>query len=469
MKALNGTVSREISEPEEKGWSGFSFDRFNSGRMDPQWFQKGINPPTHDEAMTHAAVASCVTILSQDVARLRIEHYSKNKDGSREILASAVAAVLRRPNHYQTRSDFFLNLMSSVLLTGNAYAIAERNAQGTVIALHPRASSEVMPWVVPDTGEIMYSIMKTDLDTMSVLNHPEAMVPARNVLHIKVYAPAHPLIGVTPLTGCQYAVPQGIAIQRDSTSFFSRMSRPSGVLTTPNKMGAENAQRLKKMWESGLSDNFAGKTAILDNGLEWKPLTMTAADSQLIEQYNMTVQDIAMVYRVPLYMLGDLTKATFNNVEALQKAFQAGPLGFYTEHIEAALDKFFGFAPKEYVEFDMERGIIRTEFETRMNALTKGIQGGLMTINEGRALENRKPVEGGDQTFLQRQNWPIDKLGDDADSGDNGDGPVPAVASDTAPKPKTNQANSGKKTFAGVIDKFMISRSNPNTQAVMRP
>ena len=398
-------------ETVSKGWTNWS----SGSRTDPQWFQKGVSPPSQAEAMTHAAVASCVTILSQEVARLRIEHYRSEKDLSRTRLSSSIARLLRTPNPYQTRSDFFLNLMRDLLLSGNCYAIAERNELGTIVAIHPRNNNQVQPWVVPETGEIFYSVMKIDLDRNWDSEQLEKMVPARNVLHIRLDTPGHPLIGVTPLTGCQYAVPQGIAIQRDSTSFFTRMSRPSGVLQTPNKMGAEAALRLKKMWEEGLSDNFAGKTAILDNGLVWKPLTLTAADTQLIDQYHMTVNDIAMVYRVPLYMLGDLTKATFSNVEALQKAFQAGSLGFFTEHIEASLDKFFGLSPKEYIEFDMERGIIRTEFETRMNGLTKGVQGGLMTINEARAAENRAPVEGGDQTFLQRQNWPIDMLGEDAE------------------------------------------------------
>jgi len=428
---LPWTRDKAAPPVEEKGWSGFSFGRSSSPRQDPNWFQMGVNPPVQAEAMTHAAVAACITILSQEVARLRIEHYKTEKDKSRTILSTSIAAVLRRPNQYQTRSDFFLNLMRDLLLSGNAYAIAERSAAGVITAMHPRNSNEVQPWVVPETGEIFYSITKIDLDKASFLDHAESMIPARNMLHIKLDTPGHPLIGVTPLTGCQYAVPQGIAIQRDSTSFFSRMSRPSGVLKSPNKIGGASALRLKKMWEDGLSDNFAGKTAILDNGLEWQQLTLTAADSQLIEQYNMTIHDIAMVYRVPLYMLGDLTKATFNNVEALQKAFQAGSLGFYTEHIEAALDVFFDLNTKQYLEFDMERGIVKTEFETRMTALTKGVQGGLMTINEGRAYENRPPVIGGDQTFLQRQNWPIDKLGDDADPAA---GAVPAPAAATPKK-----------------------------------
>jgi len=400
---------------EQKAW--LNFGGGFQDRFDPQFFQKGGSIPTNSEAKAHAAVYACVAILSQEVARLRIKIFQTQDDSSRrELPSSAASLVLRRPNHYQTRSDFFQYMMDNLLLSGNAYAYAERSESGRIIKLHPRPSSSVMPWVVPGTGDIFYSVLKQDLDNKLVQKFPEQfLIPARDILHIKIGANAHPLIGETPLTGLQYAIPQGIAIQRDSTSFFSRMSRPSGVLVTPNELDASAAERLKKSWESGMSDNFQGRTAVLDNGMTWQPLTMTAADSELISQYKMTVEDIAMVYRIPLYMLGDLTKATYKNVESMQKGFQAGSLGFYTEHIEASIDQFFDLDGKTYSEFDMERGIVRTEFESRMSGLTKAIQGGVMTINEARKTESRGPVEGGDSTFLQRQNWPIDMLGADAE------------------------------------------------------
>lgn len=405
---------KETPIGERKGW--LNFNGSFRDRFDPQFFQKGGTIPTYNEAKAHAAVYACVGILSQEVARLRLRAWRNEKDGSRtEMPSSAAALVMRRPNHYQTRSDFFQYMMDNLLLSGNAYAYAERSETGRILKLHPRPSNEVMPWTVPGSGEIFYSILKRDLDMELVQKFPEKfLVPQRDILHIKIGANRHPLMGETPLTGLQYAIPQGIAIQRDSTSFFSRMSRPSGVLTTPKRLGPEAAERLKKQWESGMADNFQGRTAVLDNEMTWQPLTMTAADSELIKQYKMTVEDVAMVYRIPLYMLGDLTKATYQNVESMQKGFQAGSLGFYTEHIEASLDQFFDLDPNTYAEFDMERGIVRTEFESRMGGLTKAVQGGILTINEARSSESRGPVDGGDSTFLQRQNWPIDMLGADA-------------------------------------------------------
>lgn len=405
------------SKPEtlqQRGFSALSFGLFGN-RDDPQWFQKGGGIPSMDEARSHAAVYSCVNILSQEIGKLRIRVYREEKDGSRTPLDSGqVSTVLQKPNQYQTRSDFFLNMMSNLLYNGNAYAVAERDTNGRIIGLHPRPVNTTEPWIIPETGEIFYSMIKIDLDDALFQKAPENfLVPARDMLHLKLDTPGHPLVGVTPLTGCYYAVNQGINIQQNSTSFFKNMSRPSGILTTPNKLGDATAARLKESFGSRNSTENAGKVPVLDNGLTWESMTLSAADSQMIEQYNMSVSDIAMVYRVPLYMLGDLTKTTYTNVEQMQKGFQAGSLGFYTEHIEAALDGFFRLPANQFIEFDLDHATIRTEFKNRMEGFSRAITGGVMKINEARRKEGLSPVEGGDEIYLQRQNWPLDLLGAD--------------------------------------------------------
>ncbi|MBW1672147.1 MAG: phage portal protein [Deltaproteobacteria bacterium] len=410
--------SEEVVEPtkpigEFKNWLSWP----GTEGYDAQWFQKGGTPPDPHTAKAHAAVFACTTILAQEVAKLRIEHFRLKDDNSRTPLrGSSVSRLMRKPNHYQTRSDFFLMMVGQLVLSGNAYVFAERNDSGRIIKLHPRPSSECMPWVSPDTGDIFYSLIKTDLDMAMIQNMPEKyLVPQRDVLHIKLDTPRHPLIGESLLAGLSYAVAQGVNIQRDSTAFFGNMSRPSGILSAPNEVSEVTLKRLKAAFSDGSAGQNAGKTAVLDQGFTWHPMTLSAADAQLIETYKMTVADIAMVFRVPLYMLGDLTKATYTNVEQMQKGFQAGILGFLTEHIEASLDDFFGMTTSgsEYMEFDLERGVIRSEFTTRMEGYAKALSAGI-TVNENRAKENLPPVEGGNEVYLQRQNWPLGLLGMDA-------------------------------------------------------
>jgi len=389
------------------------------------WFQLGATPPGTSEAMASAAVYSCVSILAQEVSRLPVRHWAQIEGSPKTAQRGSIpTSILRRPNGYQTRSDFWLAMMSAVLLEGNAYAWAIRDGFGDVLELHPILPRAAGVLVVPTSGEVFYQIA-----------HPIATggasktVPARDILHLRLFCTTHPLIGVTPLQACAWSVKQGSQIQQQSTRFFGNASRPSGLLTTPARLAPGQLKEIREQFEAGTAGPNAGRVGVVDQDLKWQPLTMSAVDAQLIEQYQLTVDDIARVYRVPLYMLGDLSKATFRNVESLQRAFVAQTLGFYLEHIEAALDLFFRLdGDSEWVEFDVEAGVQRAETRDRIEAYTKGVQGGIYTPNEARGREGLPPAEGGDELWAQSQMQPLSRLAAEPE-------PEPEPPPDPEPEP----------------------------------
>ena len=122
--------------------------------------------------------------------------------GTETVTSSALARLLRSPNAYQTPSDFLVHLIRSLLLTGNSYWIAQRNDRAEVTALHwtdPRACR------VREVGvqgqafrEIFYEIGDNPLFQFdSILGRNSIVVPARDVFHVKLATPRHPLIGET--------------------------------------------------------------------------------------------------------------------------------------------------------------------------------------------------------------------------------------------------------------------------------
>lgn len=379
-------------------------------RSYPNWFQLGGDKPTSRQAMASAAVYSCVSILSQEVSRLDLHHWFLNDDRSRSLVkSSAPAVVLRKPNTYQSKSDWMLFMMQSLLLDGNAYSYAERDERGAVSALHPVYPSSCQVMRVEGTYELFYNIgtwyyMGAQLDRY---------VPQRDMLHMRLFTGTDPVIGLSPLQALGPAVSLGGNIQQQSASFFKNMSRPAGILRTPKPLAKEAAVRLQEQWTKGMSGEFVGRTAVLDNDVDWRQLTMSAVDAEVIAQYKMSVETIAQVYRVPMFMLGDMTKMSFNNVESMQKAFVMSALGFYLQHIENALGDFFNLKPNEYVEFDLERGLMRPDFLQRMDGYVKGVQGGILVPNEPRARENLPPIPGGDRAYMQKQNVPLEMLGID--------------------------------------------------------
>ena len=391
-----------------KGW----VDTSNSWYK-PNWFQLGQSKPDSNAAIRSSGVFACVSTLAQEIARLRVSHYSDPQLlGRVEMYQSHTTRLLVKPNSYQTRSDFFLSIMYSLLMNGNAYCLATRDARGRVVNLTPLNPKAVQPFVVPGTDEIYYSMSQLDIDPISNFD-PETFIPQRNMLHIRLFTPTHPLIGISPLTACMTSVAHGMSIQSESTRFFDNEAKPSGILRTPKPLTPVQAQRLRDAWSSGTSGVNAGKVPVLDNDLQFQQMSLSAHDAQLIEQYSMTKKDIAIVYRVPLYMVGE-GENQFKTAEASQRDFVTRSLGFYIEHIEASLDSFFGFNGRtESIEFDVERGIMRPEYNERIEGLAKGVQGGIFTPNEARKSERLKAVDGGDKAYMQRQNVPLNMLGVD--------------------------------------------------------
>ena len=412
MKLLGFDINRistrvvEATSSLVKGWADLSTSWYK-----PNWWQLGQGKPDADAAMRSTAVFTCVSILAQEIARLRIVHFT-NPDlkGQVEMFKSGYAKLMAKPNGYQTRSDFFLALMYSLLMKGNAYCLATRDSRNRIVNLTPLNPSAVHPYVVPGTGEIYYQLSQVDIEPLVDFD-PTKFIPQRNMLHIRLFTPVHPLTGVSPLIACMVSVAQGMSIQSESTRFFENQSKQSGILSTPKNLGDAAAKRLRDAWATGTNGINTGKVPVLDNDLKFYPMSLSAAEAQLMEQYSMTKVDIANSFRIPLYMLG-VGENPYKTAEAGQRDFVTRTLGFYIEHVEAAMESFFGFDGRtESIEFDVEGGIMRPEYMARIEGLVKGIQGGLFTPNEGRKSEGKPAEEGGDKLYMQRQMVPLDMLG----------------------------------------------------------
>jgi len=397
-----------------KSW--LSFGGGTAGwRNNPQWFQMGDGPPSSHDAMQVSTVYACVKLISEEMARLNINHLKEGEHGGQEKIKSSAFHVLRNPNRYQTRSDFILYTMMQLLLTGNCYAIATRDKRGAINSLHPLPGRSCTPHIVQETGEIFYHFTSFDLSKSEIGDG--TMVPQRDVLHIRLFTPTHPLIGQSPLVAAALGMATQQSIKNNVNEFFANMGRPAGLLTTPKPLPVEAAKRLKKAWE----DAQNGKTPILDNDIKYQSFTMNAVDSDLVSQFNLSVKEIASVFRVPIEFLGEAGELKFKSLDESQRWFIRSTLGFYLSHVENAFEKFFAIKVDENILFDLESGMMRSDLKTRMEALSKGVAGGILTPNEGREFENRKPVSGGDKVYMQRQNWPIDMLGEDVDKPvDNG-------------------------------------------------
>lgn len=410
MRLLNRLFGSKDSEviQEDKSPNAVGYSLPISGGFIPSswpwnFWQQGRDPVGNTE---YSTVHACADAYAQTLASMPGHHVKReDDDGFIYVKNTPLANFMRYPNPYQNRSDFMLNLVKQLLFNGNAYAYAIRDDRGRIVETHLMNSRTTQPMIEPETKTIFYSLGSSPL-----FDEIDYLIPARDIMHIRLHTPHHPLIGVSPITNLAASIAANKSILGHQANFFQNMSRPSGVISTDQVMKREQMDMLRAAWEEQSTGLNSGHVPILSGGLKWFPMSINSQDAQLVEAYRMGVEEIARAFRVPLPIVGDTKNSTYNNVEQLISAWLSMGLGFLLEHIEMSLTRYFDLPLDQKAEFDAD-SLMRTDFAGRIDALSKGIQGGLYSPNEARKKENLPAVEFGDEPRVQAQVVPLSQVG----------------------------------------------------------
>jgi HK97 family phage portal protein len=359
-----------------------------------------------------AVVRACVSAYAQTTAMCPGTHWRSTDDGGRErVTNSALARILKRPNAYQSISDFLLNLVRALFDDGNAYAYALRNNRFEIAELHLMDSRVSRPRIAAN-GEIFYALSGNPVIDQVVPKELTGAVPARDVLHVRLDCPNryHPLLGEPPLTAALLDVAASDMMVRQALAFTSNAARPSGVLTTDKDINQDGKKILRQDWNEQTGGPNVGNTPILTSGLKWQQTAPTGRDAQLAEMLQISDGRIATVYRVPLQLLSLFGTSTtpMGSVENLMRFWVASGLGFTLNHLEESIGRFFGLAgyPDEYLELDTA-ALERSNMLDRVEALARGVQGGIYAPNEARKLEDLPAAKDGDEPRVQQQVIPL--------------------------------------------------------------
>lgn len=368
------------------------------------FWQQGYDVATG--AGASAMVEACVGAYSQTIAMCPGGHWRKNPQGGRDLVTtSALSRIIRKPNDYQSISDFMLNTTSQLYDDGNAYALALRNGRFEIEELHLMNSrqSEAM---VAVTGDIFYSLAGNEIISQR-FGGKNLIVPARDVLHVRLRTPNHPLKGVSPLLAVACDIAASGAMTRQQLAFYNNQARPSTVLTTDMVLEKPQVDFLRERWNEQSKGINAGGTPILTAGLKPVQLASNARDSQLAELLKITDQNIALAFRVPLQILG-IGGTPYASTELLMQSWIASGLGFAINHIEEAFGQMFGLKglPDEYLEFDTA-ALLRSALKDRIESYAAGTRAGIFAPNEARAQFELKRVKDGDEPRMQQQDVPL--------------------------------------------------------------
>lgn len=411
------------------GWLSATAGRFSN------WWQLGNSLQPYGSS--NAMVEACVSAYSQTVAMCPGDHWMANAEGGRDcVKTSALYRIIRKPNDYQSMSDLLLNLTRRLYDKGEAFGLAVRNDRNEIAELHWMRDG--YPYVAED-GSIFYSLHGNEvIEKRFDLSAP---IPARDVLHVRLHTPRHPLRGESPILAATLDLALSGAALSQQVMFYLNGARPSVMLETEQKLTKTEADDLRQRWDAQTRGEHAGGTPILSWGLKAKEIEFRAGDGQLADMLKLSDQAVALAFRVPLQILG-IGGTPFASTEALMSSWRATGLGFCLNHIEEAFGQLFRLKgyPEEYLEFDTN-ALLRSSFKEMIEALSKGTQR-VMTIDEARAFLQLPKVKGGNEILVQMQDVPISMAGQAATK------PAPANDDDEKPEPPVDDGDGAQKAVA---------------------
>ena len=353
-------------------------------------------------AMQMTAVYSCVRILSEAVASLPLHVYKYNDEGGKEKAVKHPLYFLLHdePNPEMASFVFRETLMTHLLLWGNAYAQIIRNGKGEIVALYPLMLNRMIV-DRDDKGQLYYQY-NTSKDDAPTMNGSMVNLKPSDVLHIPGLG-FDGLVGYSPIAMAKNAIGMAIACEEYGAKFFANGATPGGILEHPGTV--KDPKRVRESWTSafGGSSN-ANKVAVLEEGMKYTPISISPEQAQFLETRKFQINEIARIFRVPPHMVGDLEKSSFSNIEQQSLEFVKYTLDPWVARWEQAIVRFLFSADEKtqyFVKFNVD-GLLRGDYQSRMNGYAIGRQNGWMSANDIRELENldRIPEEEGGDLYL---------------------------------------------------------------------
>ena len=357
---------------------------------------KNVNEMT---ALQTTAVYACVRILAEAIASLPIHVYKYTDEGKEQDVNHQLYYLLHdEPNPDMTFFVFRETLMTHLLIWGNAYAQIIRDGRGQVLALYPLLPDRVSV-KRDDKGELYYVYQRSEEDNPNFKDKGNIILKKSEVLHVPGLG-FDGLIGYSPIAMAKNAVGMTLATEEYGASFFANGANPGGVLEHPGIL--KDPSKVRDSWNQVYQGtNNSHKVAVLEEGMSYKTIGIPPNEAQFLETRKFQINEIARLYRIPPHMVGDLEKSSFSNIEQQSLEFVKYTLDPWVVRFEQAFQKAL-LLPDEkknyFIKFNVD-GLLRGDYQSRMNGYAIGRQNGWLSTNDIRRLEDMNPLskeEGGD-------------------------------------------------------------------------
>lgn len=370
-------------------------------------------PVNERTAMQTTAVYACVRILAEAIASLPLHVYEYQNDGGKKLVHNHPLYYLLHdePNPEMTSFVFRETLMSHLLIWGNAYAQIIRDGAGRVLGLYPLLPDK-MEVQRDDRGNIYYVYSRNSDENPMFKEYGNIKLKAEDVLHIPGLG-FDGLIGYSPIAMAKNAVGMTLACEEYGASFFANGANPGGVLEHPGVL--KDPSKVRESWNSVYRGvNNAHKIAVLEEGMKYQQIGIPPEEAQFLETRKFQINEIARLYRIPPHMVGDLDKSSFSNIEQQSLEFVKYTLDPWVIRWEQSLQRSLllpGEKGKYFIKLNVD-GLLRGDYQSRMNGYAVGRQNGWFSANDIREMENMNPIPDEEGGNLYLVNGAMTKLAD---------------------------------------------------------
>ena len=369
---------------------------------------------TERTAMQNTAVYACVRVLAESLAALPLHLYQlTNDDGKQRVNDHPLSFLLHdAPNPEMTSFIFRETMMNHLLLWGNAYAQIIRNGQGQITGLYPLMPDR-MDVNRAHNGELYYTYTRNYDDYQAKDESKQVILLSDEVLHIAGLG-FDGLIGYSPIAMAKNAIGLSLAAEQYGSTFFKNDATPGGILEHPNVV--KDPERLRKSWQSQFSGPSGHSIAVLEEGMTFHQLSIPPDQAQFLDTRKFQLDEIARIFRIPPHMIGDLERSTFSNIEQQSLEFVKYTLNPWCVRWEQAMNQQLLSKEEQgryFVKFNVD-GLMRGDYQSRMNGYAIGRQNGWLSANDIRELEdlNKIPAEdGGDEYLVNGNMLPVKEAG----------------------------------------------------------
>lgn len=366
---------------------------------EPAWSGESVSVSS---ALNHSVVWACNRLISESVGFMPLVMLQrKGEDKQVADKHPMYTALHDAPSAEMTAMGYRETLTSHCVLQGNAYSrIVRRSGTGTALELYPLLPEQVTPDREKDGLRRLVYLVKEGNEQGKTYT----VVPGKpqDILHIRGLG-YDGLRGYGVITMARQSVGTAIAAERNVGSFWARGGRVPYILKTASKFKTtEDFEKFRADWEQIYREPH--RAPILENGLEYEKVGLSSADAQLLETRLFHIHEICRWFLVSPHLVGDLSRATFSNIEQLAIEFVKVTLSAWITRWEQELSRCVLTAEERAQGYFFKHnlnGLLRGDFASRMAGYSTMLQNGIASVNEVRDLEDWNPIKGGDDNHIQ--------------------------------------------------------------------